>query len=159
MTRINIYNETEHETYLAGWFDPDTAESFGEADEWDGNNHIGVITRSQWIDETLYRTKGGRWVQRRNASRYHSGPDTYTFITDEQAKDWLLRSQENDEAVEKYFGKLEEESGPGRPEIGSPINVRLGDTLLEQVDAYAAEHNIKRAAAIRALLETALDND
>lgn len=40
----------------------------------------------------------------------------------------------------------------GRPEIGQPINVRLGDGLLTRVDAYAATYEISRAEAIRRML-------
>jgi metal-responsive CopG/Arc/MetJ family transcriptional regulator len=44
----------------------------------------------------------------------------------------------------------------GRPQIGEPINVRLGDTLLGKADAYAAREKISRAEAIRALVRAAL---
>lgn len=44
----------------------------------------------------------------------------------------------------------------GRPEIGPPINVRLGDTLLTHVDRYAKDENISRADAIRRLVLTSL---
>lgn len=44
----------------------------------------------------------------------------------------------------------------GRPEIGQPINVRLGDKLLALVDDYAASNGRTRADAIRFLLTTAL---
>lgn len=44
----------------------------------------------------------------------------------------------------------------GRPHIGAPINVRLGDDLLTQVDAWAAEQGIKRAEAVRQLVQRGL---
>lgn len=44
----------------------------------------------------------------------------------------------------------------GRPEVGRPVNVRLGDELLAQVDAYATAEGIKRAEAIRQLVERGL---
>lgn len=44
----------------------------------------------------------------------------------------------------------------GRPEIGQPINVRLGDKLLARADDYAAREKISRAEAIRALVRAAL---
>jgi metal-responsive CopG/Arc/MetJ family transcriptional regulator len=44
----------------------------------------------------------------------------------------------------------------GRPEIGTPINVRLGDELLAEVDAYALAEGIKRAEAIRQLVKRGL---
>lgn len=44
----------------------------------------------------------------------------------------------------------------GRPEIGTPINIRLGDDLLAAVDARAAAEGVSRAAMIRQLLTSAL---
>ncbi|AMW63895.1 transcriptional repressor [Mycobacterium phage GreaseLightnin] len=45
---------------------------------------------------------------------------------------------------------------PGRPEVGRPVNVRLGDDLLADVDEYAAAEGIARAEAIRHLLRRGL---
>lgn len=45
----------------------------------------------------------------------------------------------------------------GRPEIGQPINIRLGDDLLALVDDYAAHNGYSRAQAIRFLLTVALE--
>lgn len=44
----------------------------------------------------------------------------------------------------------------GRPEVGRPVNIRLGDELLAKVDAYAAGEGIKRAEAVRQLVQRAL---
>jgi hypothetical protein len=161
MTRVNVYSQTdewsEGKPELLGWFDPASAERFEQAKEWDGNNIIGVITGSQWIDEYLYRTKGGRWIRNHDAHRYMNGPDTYEFLTDEQAKDWLLRSGNHDDVIERFFGDIPEENGPGRPEIGSAVHVRLGG-LLTAVDAYAEANGIKRAEAVRRLVADGLDS-
>lgn len=46
--------------------------------------------------------------------------------------------------------------GHGRPPVGTPVNVRLGDELLAEVDAYAEAEGIKRAAAIRQLVQRGL---
>lgn len=46
--------------------------------------------------------------------------------------------------------------GPGRPGVGQPINIRLGDDLLARVDAIAAERGASRAATIRALVAEAV---
>lgn len=51
------------------------------------------------------------------------------------------------------------ERGPGRPEVGAPINVRLGDELLAQVDALATERGTSRAEMLRRLVVTALNAD
>ncbi len=47
-------------------------------------------------------------------------------------------------------------SPAGRPEIGQPINVRLGDKLLATLDAYAAREAISRAEALRGVVRAAL---
>jgi predicted DNA binding CopG/RHH family protein len=41
----------------------------------------------------------------------------------------------------------------GRPEIGQPINIRLGDALLAAVDAKAARQGFSRAETIRLILD------
>jgi hypothetical protein len=50
---------------------------------------------------------------------------------------------------------VKSERGPGRPEIGEPVNVRLGD-LLPRVDEFAASRDLSRAAAIRELVSRGL---
>ena len=44
----------------------------------------------------------------------------------------------------------------GRPLVGEPINVRLGDGLLGDVDRWAAARGFSRAEAIRRLLHDGL---
>jgi hypothetical protein len=52
---------------------------------WDGSNHISVATGSQWIRETLYRSRRGRYylVSTSNTS-------TAEWIDDKEAARWLL---------------------------------------------------------------------
>lgn len=50
-------------------------------------------------------------------------------------------------------------SPAGRPEIGQPINVRLGDALLAAVDAKAARLGISRPECIRMILADQLANE
>lgn len=45
----------------------------------------------------------------------------------------------------------------GRPEIGRPVNLRLGDDLLAEVDAYAETQEIKRPEAVRRLIRLGLE--
>lgn len=47
-------------------------------------------------------------------------------------------------------------SPAGRPEIGQPVNIRLGNELLSRVDAFAAREQISRAEAIRHLVARGL---
>lgn len=44
----------------------------------------------------------------------------------------------------------------GRPEIGRPVNLRLGEDLLAEVDAYATDHDVKRPEAVRRLIRLGL---
>jgi hypothetical protein len=156
MARTNVYSFDEYEgKTLDGWFDPSSAERFDEATRWDGNNSVSVVAGDKYGHEALYRTKKGRWILNR-WSQWQGVEETYEFIGDDKAREWLLKCEE-DKAVEKYFGEMDEESGPGRPEIGKPINVRLGEDLQERVDA-AALPGEKRAATIRRLLEQALSS-
>ena len=164
MARTNVYEISEHgERTLAGWFDPMKCESFTESHRWVGNNNIGVISGApiSFVDETLYRTPGGRWVRNSDRTRYHNGADHYEFLTDDEARDWLLRSEDNDEAIERYFGEQAAESGPaptGRPSMGDapPITVKVPAELLALIDAAADAATIARAELIRRACEAAL---
>lgn len=44
----------------------------------------------------------------------------------------------------------------GRPEVGTPINVRLGDELLADIDDRAAKFGVSRAEMIRRMLRAAV---
>jgi hypothetical protein len=159
MTRINVYlyDEFTSERTLEGWFDPDSAIRYDQGKRWNGNNNVGVITGSRWVDEYLYRTPGGRWVLNQDAHRENNGPDIYGFIPDDEAHDWLMRSEVNDEAVEQWFGAIEDERGPGRPEVGPAFSLRFPADLTDRVDAAAKAKGIKRAALIRELVEAGLN--
>ena len=153
MNRVNVYDPETRE--LVGWFDIDAAEKFSEDTYFDGSNQISKATGSQWNHETLYRTKGGRWVL--NCwSQWQGSRETWEFISEAEAREWLI-AQSEDEAVKRYFGELEEERGPGRPEIGPAIQVRLPENLLTKVDARADAEGVSRAEMIRELLAKALD--
>ena len=164
MARINIYETDESgERTLAGWFNPAKCEWYEEGHRWDGNNNIGVISGAdvRFVDETLYRTPGGRWVRNSDRSRYHNGADHYEFLTDAEARDWLLRSEDNDEAIERYFGEQADESGPaptGRPSMGDApaITVKVPAELLARIDTAAGRAGIARAEWIRRACEAAL---
>jgi hypothetical protein len=157
MDRINVfeYGEDDHGRpvrRLAGWFDRDRADQVQGRREWDGNNladvHVGA-NRSQ----TLYRTAQGRYVLH-TTSAWVNEKDVWQYITPERAREWLTINK-NDDVIEEWFGPLEEETGPGRPEIGPATQIRLGPELTERVDAARAEGE-SRAAAIRRLVEAGL---
>jgi hypothetical protein len=158
MTRINVYTNDEYEgKIMVGWFNPDKAvESVEENTERDGNNMVSVVT-SRYDHEHLYRTTGGRWVLN-HWSQWVGVEETYTFIADDQAKDWLLRNHSDDVAA-RWFKEIPEEFGPGRPEVGGAVHVRLGEDLLARVNVWGACHGITRAEAIRHLLDAAMQAD
>jgi len=152
MNRVNIYDRETQK--LVGWFDIDAAEKFSEDTWFDGSNQISKATGSQWAHEALYRTKGGRWVLNR-WSQWQGSRETWEFISETEAREWLL-AQGHDEAAKRYFGPIEEERGPGRPEIGPAIQVRLPEDLLAAVDARADAEGVSRAEMVRMLLAEAL---
>lgn len=137
-----------------GWFFINRAEQFNELQRWDGNNHRGIISGLQCGHECLYRTKGGRWVRHYDATNEFNGPEFYEFITDAAAREWLLRT-ERDEDVEQFFGEIEDERGPGRPEIGKAASYKLGEERIARIDAARLEGE-SRSATIRRLLDEAL---
>lgn len=150
MARVNVMDEHGE---LVGWFDDEKAECFGEDKWWNGSNWISRATGAQWHHEELFRTAGGRWVLH-FWSNYSGVPERYNFVSDAAAREWLLKN-DHDEAVEKYFGAIEEERGPGRPEIGPAIQIRLPQELLDKIDARAQESGSSRAETIRQLLAIA----
>lgn len=163
MPRVNIYDQDDMGTVtLIGWFNDATCtETVDESTYWDGENHRGVVSGLQVGYEALLRTAKGRWVRHYDARNEFNGPEIYEFLTDEQARTWLMKS--NDAASEKvltqYFGEPEEESGPskgGRPRVGEPISVAYPEDLLERIDAAAQKAGIKRAAWLRQAAEAAL---
>lgn len=156
MQRINVWDYTDEGRKLAGWFNRDTAEVIEEATRWDGNNHVSVHTSDQFAHQRLILTSTGRWVLN-SWSQWQGSEDLYEFVTDDKVKEWLLVN-EDDVLVEKYFGELEEERGPGRPEIGKAINWRPGDDLLPRIDAHRQRSGQNRADFLRKVVMKGLDD-
>lgn len=165
MTRINVYatgdeayeREANGRSTLIGHFDRDgCTDSIQEGQRWDGNNMLGIISGLQLSREVLLRTKQGRWVLHHDARLEFNGPEYYRFMSDDQAKEWLLRADttEAEAAIEKYFGEIEEESGPnvgGRPPVGPTINVAYPKELLDRIEAAAKLAGVSRAQWLRDL--------
>jgi hypothetical protein len=105
--RINVYGEAGE---LSGWFDRDEARVFYEDTWFDGHNHVSIATGTRYEHEALLRTEGRRWVLHW-WSQWQGSRETYRFITDEQAREWLLKNNE-DQAVEEFLGPIEDERGP-----------------------------------------------
>jgi hypothetical protein len=173
MTRIAVYRYRDDGGRAAqGWFTLESAQAIDEADPLTPARYAKAVRSGhpfRGVVQTLYRTDGGRWVlktawphldQGGHWVEHHAdldGPEggpRYEFVTDADALDWLNRYG-HAERVEQFFGDLAEEQGPGRPEIGGRVQVRLGD-LLPRVDAYAAGRGCSRAEAVRILVAAGL---
>lgn len=165
MTRVNVYSYTngyaEPGTF-EGWFTPEECVALVEANvlsdaDYERARRKGVV---RGVIETLYRTPEGRWVLQtaRRGAEQGRLPDLHVFLTSDEALEWLTR-QGYEREVTEFFGELPSESGgPGRPEIGGRVQVRLGG-LLTEVDAYAKRRDITRAEAVRVLVAAGLDKD
>lgn len=157
MTRIIIDSIDEAGVRaVEGWYDPAAAVlQIDEPTRWDGSNHVGVMTGlpRDFAWSTLYRTRGGRWVERRDTTNYFNGRDVSAFLTDEQAEQWLIRAAEHDDdaaaALVRYFGEPEPERGPGRKRIGSPVNLTIPDDVLAAADDAAAGRGVDRSVVLR----------
>lgn len=131
----------------AGWFTEERATYWhGAKQVFDGANRADVNTHDQNRGEGLYRTAQGRWVLR-TWSNWQGENDTFRYVDDDTARSWLIFNGE-DAAAKEHFGDIEEERGPGRPEIGGAALIRFGDQL-EPLDAWAKAHSMTRAEAAR----------
>ncbi|WP_405611402.1 hypothetical protein OG292_19400 [Streptomyces sp. NBC_01511] len=164
MHRITITETDEYnDKTRLGWFDLDaTTLDIEEGTRWDGDNYRGVISGLQYGRSTLYRTKGGRWVENVDARRDFNGPNMWRFLTDDEAQKWLLRSEAEDaeELLEKHFPDTAEESGPGpqggRPAVGPAISTAYPTALLAQIDQAAKVAGLSRAAWLRKVAAAAV---
>lgn len=157
MDRITIYDtDTDGSRERLGWFDRDAATLvLVENQTWDGNNMRGTLSGLQYGRAELYRTSRGRWVDHTDASREYNGPNNWTFLTDDQARDWMMRSGGDDAegALAKYFPDIPDESGPdpkgGRPAVGHAVSVAYPKDLMASIDAAADRSGLTRAAWLR----------
>lgn len=155
LVRITVYEDSDTDSgrVMVGWFDRDRAEHF----------RPDPLQCPQFADfasadsgQSLYRTSQGRWVLGEVAA--HTGEGLYRFLSPAQARLWLNSHGRRDVAA-RYFSRGTSNPKPrkaGRPEVGGPVTVRLGDDLLTDLDNYAGAHNLSRANAIRDLIKTAL---
>lgn len=79
-------------------------QSWDEATDWNGNNHISRNTGMQWNHETLYLGSKGRYYIVRESQWQGSLPSA-EIITDEQAARWL---DLNDHEVPDELAELAE---------------------------------------------------
>ena len=151
--RITVYDDSvDSRRTMVGWFDMDRAEHFRP----DSLRRHSFDDGARPDGQSLYRTTQVRWVLREDCAG--SADSVYRFLSPTQARRWLNHQDLGDVAA-RYFSRRPASSTPrkvGRPEVGGPVTVRLGDELLTQVDNYAGERNVSRADAIRDLIKNAL---
>jgi hypothetical protein len=179
MTKITVYrydDEMNSPVEAQGWFTLEDAEAMPEADPMTAARHAQAMRRGEpalGVKETLYHTSHGRWVLKTawhidECGRFvdddesdvdprSGGGPRYKFLSDADALDWLRRNRYEDR-IQQYLPELPDERGPGRPEIGGRVQVRLGH-LLPAVDSYAADHRCSRAEGVRLLVIAGLAND
>lgn len=160
MSRISF---TDPDTGSLSWFDPAAArDAISEGRNWTGENWIGANSGLQTSRAVLYLTAGGRWIENEDARSEFSGSDVYRFLTDDEAREWLVKaadarrdSDEAEAALKRHFPDTPEEAGPnlgGRPSVGPKVEFRLEEEHLAKVDARAAKEGVKRAEMLRRLV-------
>lgn len=157
MKQINVYAKPEFEgaygyteTERIGHFDGDKAERWSD---WRQN---GSENGGPGRGRAVLLTASGQWIL--EAWTQHAGEKDYCYyIEPGEAREWLLKNN-FDEAVSKHLGEIpaEEDNRGGRPAIGNPVLVRLGE-LLGPVDEYATRTAMSRAEALRNLINLGLD--
>jgi len=89
------------------WFDLDSAQCWEEYTWFNGSNHISYATGSQWEHETLYRTRGGKWVLN-HWSNYQGSAATWEEIDNDTAAKWLVKNnKDTHSACETEYAALE----------------------------------------------------
>lgn len=68
------------------------AQSWDEATEWDGRNHISKATGDQFTHETLYKSAKGRYYIL-HSSQWQGSTDYATFTEPTEAAKWLLLNE------------------------------------------------------------------
>ncbi|WP_333757978.1 hypothetical protein [Streptomyces sp. ISBFB 2968] len=164
MTRISF---TDPDTGNLSWFDPQAArDAISEGRNWTGENWIGACSGLRTSQAVLYLTKGGRWIENQDATSEFNGADVYRFLTDEQARAWLIKaadarrdSDEAEAALKQHFPDTPDEEGPnlgGRPMVGPKVETRISPETLEKVEAAAKAAGMSRAAWLRTTIENAV---
>lgn len=172
MRRINITEWDEDDGQrvqrLIGWFDADRARRFVERREaYDGANLAGVHLRDQNRGQVLWLTASGRWIVQQWSRWQGEEEDTWRYVDEGDAYDWLMVNGDDD-AVTELFGAPQPERGPGRPAIGPLVHIRLAPEMIAAIDEVAAVQaqvggdewrDMPRAELIRRLLMWALHGD
>jgi hypothetical protein len=155
MSRIHVVkrNDDNSDPRIVGWFNSEDAQVFTEATPPQTVTSWGFGSRTEVsrAAQKLLWTAEGRWVM-----ALEFGPPLgteYQFVAEAEASAWLSDNGYGQAALDLVDGSPER--GPGRPEIGGRVEVRLGG-LLHGVDEFARRERINRAEAVRRLVGQAL---
>ena len=157
MSRIHVVKRDDDDSgpRVVGWFDSEDAQVFTEATPPQTVSSWGFGSRTEVsrAAQKLLRTAEGRWVM-----GLEFGPPLgteYRFVAAAEASAWLSENGYGQAMLDLVDDMPER--GPGRPEIGGRVEVRLGD-LLNAVDEFARRERINRAEAVRRLVGQALQS-
>jgi len=70
-----------------------SVKSWKETTDWNGNNHIGRATKTQWEHQTLYRSRKGRYYVEHESQWQGTLPHA-EWVSNEEAARWLLLMEE-----------------------------------------------------------------
>lgn len=89
------------------WFSEDKAECFEQDTYWNGNNWVSKATGKQNYHETLYLTKGGKFILK-EYNDYSGSVNQYTIIDKDAAAVWFsINEFDPHPKCEKEFNQLE----------------------------------------------------
>lgn len=60
-----------------------------EGTRWNGNNHISIATGSQWVHQTLYQSRKGRYYVE-TVSQWQGSTPRAEWVSNREAAKWLL---------------------------------------------------------------------
>lgn len=155
MDRINVFEEKDGQRTLVGWFDVDAAKLKLRDPSCCTDGIDGRHTDEPGPHENLWHTADGRWVLNQwfnDGDGYViTEEDRFYYLTDKQVRTWLA-AHHYDKEYAAHFGPMPAEVGP---EIGDPVEVRLGE-FLAPVRELAALNGTRPATMVRTLVREAL---
>lgn len=148
MARTAVYAYDDWKAPVrVGWFDPASTTAYRALPSPPRRSADGI---TEWTaPQVLHRTPAHEWV--RVTEFDEPMGNKVEYVSRAEAMDWLV-SHGYDQAVTDVSTR-----GPGRPEVGGLVQVRLGD-MLDEVDLFARQENLSRAAAVRSLIQRGLDS-
>lgn len=83
--------------------------SWQEGRRWDGSNWISLATGSQFLHQTLYRSRKGRYYLE-HTSDWHGSRSSAEWVSAKAAVRWLLANEHEDipEELQQHVDAVEE---------------------------------------------------